>query len=124
MTTSAFDDPYLILGVPREASEAEIRARYLELVKQFPPDRAPDKFREIRAAFEAAKDPLVIARRLIEPPHPGEEPPSWDAAIEAQRQIPPKLTPRFLLSLGNRDPEAPADGRPNSENSNARTKPK
>ena len=101
MNSSSSADPFTTLGVPREAGEAEIRARYLELVKQFPPERYPDKFREVRAAFEAAKDPLLIVRRLIEPP--GDEAPEWLAAIEEQKQIPPALTPSFLLSLGNRD---------------------
>ena len=109
MNTPTSNDPFSVLGLPREASEEEIRARYLELVKQFPPDRAPDRFREIRASFDAAKDPLVIARRLIEPPNPDEEPPSWEAAIEAQKQIPPRMTPTFLLSLGNRKTEAKSE---------------
>lgn len=102
MNTPESSDPFSVLGLPCEAGEGEIRARYLELVKQFPPDRAPDKFREIRAAFEAAKDPLMIARRLIEAPDPEADAPSWEAAIEAQKQIPPRMTPAFLLSLGNR----------------------
>ncbi|MGH7201626.1 MAG: J domain-containing protein [Planctomycetaceae bacterium] len=95
-------DPFTVLGVPQDAGEAEIRARYLELVKQFPPERDPDKFREVRAAFEAAKDPLVIAGRLIEPPDA--EAPQWSDAIEAQKRNPPRWTPAFLLSLGNRAP--------------------
>jgi len=123
MTSSSSGDPFLILGLPREATEAEIRARYLELVKQFPPDRAPDKFREIRAAFEAAKDPMAIARRLVEPPNLNEEPLPWQAAIEAQEKIRPKLSAGFLLSLGNRNPNALADERPSSEESDAQTDP-
>jgi curved DNA-binding protein CbpA len=105
MNTTSPADPFTVLGVPREASEEQIRARYLELVKQHPPDREPEKFREVRAAFEAAKDPLLIARRLIEPP--GEEPPSWSEALEKQKRIPPRLSTAFLLSLGNRDPKQP-----------------
>ncbi len=106
MNASNMADPFAVLGVPQGAGEAEIRARYLELVKEFPPERNPEKFREIRAAFEAAKDPLLIARRLIEPP--GEDVPPWSEVIEAQKKAPPKLTPAFLLSLGNRNPNAPA----------------
>jgi curved DNA-binding protein CbpA len=107
MNSSASADPFLVLGVSRDAGEAEVRARYLELVKQFPPDLAPDKFREIRAAFESVKDPLSIARRLVEPP--GDEAPRWSDAIEAQSRNPPRLSPAFLLSLGNR---APGDSAP------------
>ncbi len=119
MNTSPAGDPFTVLGVSRDASEEEIRARYLELVKQFPPDRDPDRFREIRAAFEAAKDPLSIARRLIAPPD--DEPPSWEAAIDAQKKVPPKLTPAFLLSLGNRNPDEPV---PSNTKPDYQTKPK
>ena len=35
------NDPYEILGLPHSADETEIRRRYLELVRQFPPDRMP-----------------------------------------------------------------------------------
>src|SRR4051794_18957685 len=93
-------DPFAILGVPPDAGEAEVRARYLELVKQFPPEREPEKFREVRAAYEAAKDPLSIARRLTEPP--GDEAPEWSGVLEAQKRNPPRLSLAFLLSLGNR----------------------
>lgn len=100
-SASTSPDPFAVLGLPREAGEAAVRARYLELVKQYPPDREPDKFREIRAAYEATKDPLIIAAQLIAPPD--EQVPQWADAIEAHKKILPKLTPSFLLSLGNRD---------------------
>ena len=50
-------DPYEVLGLPRFADEAETRRRYLELVRQFPPDRDPARFAEIRAAYEEVRDP-------------------------------------------------------------------
>ena len=103
LDSSSAADPFAVLGVPRDAGEAEVRTRYLELVKQFPPERDPDKFREVRAAFEAVRDPLVIARRLIEPP--GEEVPQWSEAIEAQKRNPPRKPPALLMSLGNRAPD-------------------
>ncbi|QDU61948.1 Chaperone protein DnaJ [Planctomycetes bacterium Pan216] len=102
MNNSASDDPFMTLGLPRIASEEQIRSRYLELVKQFPPEREPQKFREIRAAYEAVRDPLLIAERLLEPPD-DDEAPQWEDAIEEQKEVPPKMTPAFLLSLGNRD---------------------
>ena len=101
MNTSNSFEPYTVLGVHRDASEAEIRARYLELVKQFPPERDPDKFRAVQAAFEAAKDPLLIARRLVEPP--SDEAPQWSTVLEEQKQNPPALSSALLLSFGNRD---------------------
>jgi len=55
------DDPYSVLGVPRHAGEEEIRRRYLELVRESPPDRDPEGFAAIRAAYDAVRDPT---RRL------------------------------------------------------------
>ena len=49
-------DPFTVLGVDETAGDAEIRSRYLALVRDFPPDRAPDRFREYRAAYEALSD--------------------------------------------------------------------
>ena len=61
------DDPYEVLGVPPSAGEAEIRQQYLNLVRQFPPDRAPERFTAIRAAYEALRDPVVrLSRQLFD----------------------------------------------------------
>ena len=49
-------DPFTVLGVDEAADDAEIRRRYLALVRDFPPDRAPERFREYRAAYEALSD--------------------------------------------------------------------
>jgi curved DNA-binding protein CbpA len=49
-------DPFTVLGVDETADDVEIRRRYLALVRDFPPDRAPDRFREYRAAYEALSD--------------------------------------------------------------------
>ena len=49
-------DPFTVLGVSEDAGDAEIRRRYLALVRDYPPDRAPERFREYRAAYEALSD--------------------------------------------------------------------
>jgi hypothetical protein len=49
-------DPFSVLGVADDAGDAEIRRRYLTLVREFPPDRAPERFQELRAAYEALSD--------------------------------------------------------------------
>jgi curved DNA-binding protein CbpA len=54
-------DPYEVLGLAPEAGESEIRQRYLELVRAFPPERAPERFAVVHEAYEALRDP---ARRL------------------------------------------------------------
>ena len=55
-------DPFTVLGVAEDAGDAEIRQRYLALVRDFPPDRAPDRFREYRAAYDA----LIDERKRLE----------------------------------------------------------
>ena len=49
-------DPFIVLGVADDADDAAIRRRYLALVREFPPDRAPERFQAIRAAYEALSD--------------------------------------------------------------------
>lgn len=100
----AQNDPFAVLGLPVHADEAMVRARYLELVKQYPPDHEPEKFREIRYAYELASDPLVLASRLLEPSP--DEPPEW-TALDVLDKSPPNLSTRFLLGLGNRLNAAP-----------------
>jgi curved DNA-binding protein CbpA len=104
-------DPFDFLGLPEDAGMEVVRSRYLELVKKFPPDREPDKFRQLQAAYEAARDPLVLARRLLRLSSP-DEPPSWQSVIDRQANQPPNMTVDFLLSLGNR----PSDYRPAGAN--------
>ena len=103
MNTTNLVDPFDVLGVPYDASESEIRARYLQLVKEFPPERDPEKFQQVQKAFEAVKDPLIVAARLVAPP--SEDVPAWSDAINAYKQRPPALTLDTLLSLGNRESE-------------------
>lgn len=49
-------DPYEVLGLPADSDDEAIRRRYLELVRQFPPEHQPQKFAAIRAAYEALRD--------------------------------------------------------------------
>jgi len=51
-------DPHEILGVAPDADQDEIRRRYLELVREFSPERAPERFAAIRAAYDEVRDPL------------------------------------------------------------------
>ena len=46
-------DPYRRLGVPSTASDETIRAAYLAALRECPPERDPQRFEQVRAAYEA-----------------------------------------------------------------------
>src|SRR5260370_13149002 len=50
------DDPYATLGLPPGSDDEAIRRRYLELVRQFPPERHPERFAAVRRAYESLRD--------------------------------------------------------------------
>jgi curved DNA-binding protein CbpA len=49
-------NPYLTLGVSTRAGDAEIRRAYLDAVRQFPPEREPERFQTISRAYEQIRD--------------------------------------------------------------------
>lgn len=49
-------DAYEVLNLPADSDDEAIRRRYLELVRQFPPEHHPQKFAQVRAAYEQLKD--------------------------------------------------------------------
>ena len=60
-------DPFHVLGVAADADDETIRRRYLELVRENPPERAPEKFAAIRQAYEQVKDAETrLRKRLFE----------------------------------------------------------
>lgn len=48
-------DPYLILGLARDADDETVHAAYLRAVKACPPERDPQRFEVLRAAYEALR---------------------------------------------------------------------
>ena len=51
----AIPDPFAVLDVAEDADDETIRRRYLALVRLHPPERDPERFGEIRTAFEAIR---------------------------------------------------------------------
>lgn len=45
-------DPYALLGIPPEASAAELKAAYHRQLRQFPAHSHPQQFQQIRAAYD------------------------------------------------------------------------
>jgi curved DNA-binding protein CbpA len=50
------NDPYEVMGVAPEADDQTIRSRYLELVRQFPPEHHAERFAAVRQAYENLRD--------------------------------------------------------------------
>jgi curved DNA-binding protein CbpA len=49
-------DPRIVLGVADNATDEQIRAAYLAKLKQFPPDRSPVEFEQVRDAYQLLRD--------------------------------------------------------------------
>jgi|GEM_PF-1665643 len=46
------ENPYKVLGIDQGAGEAEIKQAYFTLVRKHSPERDPEGFKRIRAAYE------------------------------------------------------------------------
>lgn len=92
-------DAYEVLGVSADATEEQIRQRYLALVREFPPEQEPKRFAEVRAAYDQLRDPVAsMERRLFNLTAVD----TFDTllAAERQRQRGKRLPTSVLLSLG------------------------
>ncbi len=70
--------PFDILDVGEDASDEVIKKAYLRKVRQYTPERAPQQFQEIRAAFEAIQTRKQRLRYQLF----HHEPPSIDVLLE------------------------------------------
>jgi len=90
------DSPWKILGITADAEDSTVRARYLTLVREFPPEQHPEKFAAIRDAYEKVRDTYSrVKYRLFEQGRDD----SLDALIEglACQNIRPRLSLVQLL---------------------------
>ncbi len=95
-----FSNAHQILEVKPDATTDEIRKAYLNLVRQNPPDREPDKFRNIHAAYQMLNDPIAIATALLTP---SREKPDLVKAVAEAEKIRPRIATLNLLALGNQE---------------------
>ena len=60
-------DPHEVLGLSHDADAETIRRRYLELIREYSPERSPREFGEIRGAYDRLRDPVVyLESRLFD----------------------------------------------------------
>ena len=94
-------DPYTILGLATDSTDDAIRRCYLALVRTYTPERAPERFVEIREAYEKLRDPISRLRyQLFELSKDD----SLDAIIaDAKASIPRRrVSVATLLSMGRK----------------------
>jgi curved DNA-binding protein len=87
-----FKDYYKIMGVARDATEAQIKQAYRKLARKYHPDvskekDAEERFKDLGEAYEVLKNPEKRAAydQLGQGPRPGENfrpPPDWGAGFE------------------------------------------
>ncbi len=83
-------DPYVVLGLPPRASARDVRRKYFELVRQYPPETHTDEFKKVRAAYEKLQTEDAKAETdlfLFQPPPPWEprkRPKKLDLAFDPQ----------------------------------------
>ena len=53
----AAPDPYEVLGIAPDVPDDAVKKAYLAQVREHPPERAPQEFKRIRAAYDALKAP-------------------------------------------------------------------
>jgi DnaJ domain len=95
-----FSNAHQVLDVKPGATADELRKAYLNLVRQHPPDRDPDKFRDIHAAYQMLNDPIVLATALLTP---SRDMPDLAKVIADAEKIRPRLATLNLLALGNQE---------------------
>jgi curved DNA-binding protein CbpA len=93
-------DPYRVLGVEVGCTPEDARSVYLSLVRQFPPEREPDKFRQIHSAYEMIRKPLVQAQAIMSPKGFHQD---LAEVISSNKNKLPQLPVLVLLALGNQE---------------------
>jgi len=48
-------NPFSVLGIAENATDAEIKQAYLDHVRRYPPEREPARFQVIREAYESIR---------------------------------------------------------------------
>jgi len=81
-------NPYLVLGLTPNADEAAIRQAYLDAIRVATPERDPDRFRQLTAAYDLIRDETSRHRHALFCRDPGGDSPV-DALRQSLRLMPP-----------------------------------
>ena len=94
-------DPYAVLDLALDSTDEAIRRRYLQLVRTYTPERAPERFAAIREAYEKLRDPISRLRYLVF--EAGQDDTLEAIVADAKARLPRRRVPvAELLALGRR----------------------
>lgn len=108
---------YEILGLSKEATQSEIKKAYFKLVREYSPEKHPEKFREIREAYEFLKNAetsgpvfpvpkdsmaILFLKHILEYEKKGDFTLFRDACEEALRLFPKEMQFQYLLAVAQR----------------------
>ena len=93
------DDPFVVLGLLPDSSEAEIKNAWRRAAREHPPETDPAGFERVRAAFEKVRDPAIFARQLLDAPVPEFQPAKNPGSMPSPKQATEDVL-RYLLATG------------------------
>lgn len=94
-------DPYSMLELSPDSTDEAIRRQYLRLVRTYTPEREPERFAAIRAAYEKLRDPTTRLRYQLFEAGKDEDLEALITDAKATRS-PRRVPVAELLDLGQR----------------------
>ena len=98
--TALPENPWRFFGLPADFDRIGLRRKYSALIRRFKPEKYPDEFQRIRAAFEDIDQQLRVSQRQPQHPRPV---PSFHNPSDADRSD----TQQPLESTDAKPPERP-----------------
>ena len=77
------ENPQTILGVTADATPEEIRAAYLNKIREYPPDKFPAEFERVRDAYAILSDARYRSRLMLQSINPAA---SLETLLDHQKQ--------------------------------------
>ncbi len=99
------ENPYIVLGVDKNASTEDIKKAYFSLIRVHTPEKDPEGFKRIRLAYEAIRDLDKRSKTdlfMFNDPY-GEFNIPESTGYSFQKEIDLKLVINFLSDLGRSD---------------------
>jgi curved DNA-binding protein CbpA len=53
---SKMENPYTVLGIPKDASPEQVKKAYFSLIRKHPPEKDPGGFKRVRLAYDSLQD--------------------------------------------------------------------